>query len=105
MVERNNQTGKINHPENTGDGHGDGADALAGSYYNAVLHEEEYSDVLTHLHMLSPADGDIDKEQILKIAAGVANLQYEEQLQRNAQHQNSQDIQSVKKSNMSNWIL
>lgn len=105
LVERNNQTGKINHPENTGDGHGDGADALAGSYYNAVLHEEEYSDVLTHLHMLSPADGDIDKEQILKIAAGVANLQYEEQLQRNAQHQNSQDIQPVKKSNMSNWIL
>lgn len=105
LVERNNQTGKINHPENTGDGHGDGADALAGSYYNAVLHEEEYSDVLTHLHMLSPADGDIDKEQILKIAAGVVNLQHEEQLQRNAQHQNSQDIQPVKKSNMSNWIL
>ena len=77
----------------------------AGAYYNAMLHESEYSDTLTHLHMLSPADGDIDKEQILKIAAGVANLQYEEQLQRNAQHQNSQDIQPVKKSNMSNWIL
>lgn len=104
-VERNNQTGKITHPENTGDGHGDGADGLAGSYYNAVLHEEEYSDVLTHLHMLSPADGDIDKEQILKIAAGVANLQYEEQMQRNAQHQNNQNSQPVKKSNMSNWIL
>ena len=104
-VERNNQTGKITHPENTGDGHGDGADGLAGSYYNAVLHEDEYSDVLTHLHMLSPADGDIDKEQILKIAAGVANLQYEEQLQRNTQYQNNQNNQSAKKSNMSNWIL
>ena len=55
--------------------------------------------------MLSPADGDIDKEQILKIAAGVVNLQYEEQLQRNTQHQNNQTTQPEKKSNMSSWIL
>ena len=102
-VERNNQTGKISHPENSGDGHGDGADALAGAYYNALLHEAEYSDTLSHLHMLSPADGDIDKEQILKIAAGVVNLQYEEQLQRNNQQQQQNPVE--KTSNMSNWIL
>ncbi len=103
-VERNNQSGKISHPENTGDGHGDGADGLAGAYYNALLHEAEYSDTLTHLHMLSPADGDIDKEEILKIAAGMVNLQYEEQMQRNTQQQQKQN--SVEKqSNMANWIL
>ena len=104
-VERNNQSGKISHPENTGDGHGDGADGLAGAYYNALLHEAEYSDTLSHLHMLSPADGDIDKEEILKIAAGVVNLQYEEQIQRNTQYQNNQSSQPEKKSNMSSWIL
>lgn len=103
-VERNNQTGKISHPENTGDGHGDGADGLAGSYYNALLHEAEYSDTLSHLHMLSPADGDIDKEQILKIAAGITNLQYEEQMQRNLQYQ-QQNNPIEKSSKLSNWIL
>ena len=104
-VERNNQTGKITHPENTGDGHGDGADALAGSYYNAVLHESEYSDTLSYLHMLSPADGDIDKEKILQIAAGITNLQYEEQIQRNTQHQNNLTSQPENKSSISSWIL
>lgn len=101
-VERNNQSGKITHPENTGDGHGDGADGCAGALYNAILHEAEYSDTLTSLQMLSPADGEIDKEQILKIAAGVANLQYEEQIKRNQEFNQSQ---VEKKSNMSNWIL
>ena len=100
----NNQSGKISHPENTGDGHGDGADGLAGAYYNALLHEAEYSDTLTHLQMLSPADGDIDKEQILKIAAGIVNLQYEEQVQRNT-YQREKQNPVEKHSNISNWIL
>lgn len=113
-VERNNQTGKITHPENTGDGHGDGADALAGAYYNCMMHESEYSDTLTALHMLSPADGDIDKEDILKIATGMNNLKFEEQIQQNILQQMQQETQMnkplerqepVKKSNMSNWIL
>ena len=103
-VERNNQTGKINHPENTGDGHGDGADALSGSLYNCVIHEDEYSDVLTELHMLSPNDEDITKEDILKIAAGVTNLQMEEQINRSKEFE-MQKQQVQKKSSMADWIL
>lgn len=102
-VERNNQSGKISHPENTGDGHGDGADGLAGSFYNAVLHETEYSNVLTSLHMISPADGDIDKEDILKIAAGVQNINNELKIEME-QNVKSRE-QNVKSPSISNWIL
>lgn len=103
LVERNNQSGKITHPENTGDGHGDGADGCAGALYNAILHEEEYSNVLTTLEMLSPGDGDIDRNEILKIAAGVQNMMYESQ-QQNIQKQNS-EIPIKTTSKMSDWIL
>lgn len=102
-VERNNQNGKISHPENTGDGHGDGADALVGSFYNSVLHENEYSNVLTSLHMISPADGDIDKEDILKIAAGVQNINNELRMEME-QNVKSRE-QNVKSPSISNWIL
>lgn len=105
-VERNNQTGKINHPENTGDGHGDGADALSGSLYDCVIHENEYSDILTELHMLSPVDEDLTKEEILKIAAGVSNLQLEEQMMRNKEFEIQHNIQQKeKKHSMVDWIL
>lgn len=103
LVERNNQSGKITHPENTGDGHGDGADGCAGALYNAILHEEEYSNVLTTLEMLSPGDGDIDRREILKIASGVQNMMYESQ-QQNIQKQNS-EIPIKTTSKMSDWIL
>ena len=103
LVERNNQSGKITHPENTGDGHGDGADGCVGALYNAILHEEEYSNVLTTLEMLSPGDGDIDRNEILKIAAGVQNMMYESQ-QQNIQKQNS-EIPIKTTSKMSDWIL
>ena len=103
LVERNNQSGKITHPENTGDGHGDGADGCAGALYNAILHEEEYSNVLTTLEMLSPGDEDIDRNEILKIAAGVQNMMYESQ-QQNIQKQNS-EIPIKTTSKMSDWIL
>lgn len=103
LVERNNQSGKITHPENTGDGHGDGADGCVGALYNAILHEEEYSNVLTTLEMLSPGDGDIDRNEILKIAAGVQNMMYESQRQ-NIQKQNS-EIPIKTNSKMSDWIL
>lgn len=102
LVERNNQTGKITHPENTGDGHGDGADSLVGALYNALLHEEEYSNVLSSLEMLSPYDGDIDREDILKIAAGVQNLMYENR--QNIQN-SQQDEDQHKISKLSDWIL
>lgn len=106
-VERNNQTGKITHPENSGDGHGDGADGLAGAYYNAVLHEDEYSDQLTTLHMLSPVDAELDKEQLLKIAAGIPDITQEmrqEVLSR--QPQTNQEINKSSSGNkLSNWIL
>lgn len=105
LVERNNQTGKITHPENTGDGHGDGADACVGALYNAILHEEEYSNVLTTLEMLSPNDGDIDRNEILKIAAGVQNMMIEHT--QNINKQNNSVEQSIQKhtSKMSDWIL
>lgn len=109
-VERNNQTGKITHPENTGDGHGDGADALSGSLYNAILHEDEYSDQLTTLHLLSPVDSDIDKEQLLKIAAGISNITNEIQQEViTRQTKINQPNQELNKqssgNNLSNWIL
>lgn len=103
QVERNNQSGKITHPENTGDGHGDGCDACVGALYNAILHEEEYSNVLTTLEMLSPADNDIDRNEILKIAAGVQDMMYQSQ-QQNIQKQNS-EIPIKTNSKMSDWIL
>lgn len=106
-VERNNQTGKITHPENSGDGHGDGADGLAGAYYNAVLHEDEYSDQLTTLHMLSPVDTELDKEQLLKIAAGIPDITQE--MRQEVLNQQSQTAQEINKSSsgnkLSNWIL
>lgn len=104
-VERNNQTGKITHPENTGDGHGDGADGLSGAHYNAVLHEDEYSDVLTTLHMLSPADGDIDKEQILKIAAGISNITHEMRQEIHQNNVNNPNSPTVQSNSISKWIL
>ena len=41
-LERNERTGKIDHPR---DGSKDAADGIAGAVYNASLHEEEYSSV------------------------------------------------------------
>lgn len=102
-VERNNQSGKITHPENTGDGHGDGADALAGSLYNAILHEEEYMDVLSTFHLLSPADGELDKEDILKIAAGIPNIHREIQTYNTTPMVPNQPERSG--GNLKNWIL
>ena len=87
-----------------GDG-GDGADACVGALYNAILHEEEYSNVLTTLEMLSPNDGDIDRNEILKIAAGVQNMMIEHT--QNINKQNNSVEQSIQKhtSKMSDWIL
>lgn len=102
-VERNNQNGKITHPENTGDGHGDGADGLAGSLYNAILHEEEYMDVLSTFHLLSPADGELDKEDILKIAAGIPNLHREIESYNTQPTMPNQPERTS--GNLKNWIL
>ena len=106
-VERNNQTGKITHPENTGDGHGDGADAVAGAHYNAVLHEEEYSDSISVLHMLSPADSEIDKERILKIAAGIPDIlqQMHDEVRINKPSNTELTTNKEQTHNISNWIL
>ena len=105
-VERNNQTGKITHPENTGDGHGDGADSLAGSYYNAVMHEDEYSDILPGLQMLAPEDEDFNKEKILKIAAGIPDIMYELRKEVEINKPITHNIQQEEpKHNISKWIL
>ena len=106
LVEKNNQTGKITHPENTGDGHGDGADGVAGALYNATLHESEYLDTLSSLQMLSPNDGEIDKEQLLRIATGIENLILDEDriITLNNIPKEHQETE-IKKSSMSNWIL
>jgi len=103
QVERNNQTGKFSHPENTGDGHGDGADACAGAYYNAISHESEYNDVLTTIHTLSPNDGDISKREILKIAAGLDNLTHE--INTTTTNNITSNENNEIKSSISNWIL
>lgn len=106
QVERNNQTGKITHPENTGDGHGDGCDAVVGALYNGILHEDEYSNVLTSLEMLSPNDGDIDINGILKIASGVQNMMLENTYNNiNNQTNNQHQSESNNSSKLSNWIL
>lgn len=42
-LERNNNTGKIDHPEGGKVGSKDAADALCGALWNASLHQEEYS--------------------------------------------------------------
>ena len=103
LVERNNQTGKITHPANTGDGHGDGCDGFAGSFYNALLHESEYNDILPGLQLLSPKDGEIDKEEILKIAVGLHNIENEFS---NVNHNiNTPDENIEKRNSISNWIL
>lgn len=106
-VERNNQTGKITHPENTGDGHGDGADGLSGAFYNSILHEDEYSNTLTTLHLLSPIDDETNKENILKIAAGLPNIYHEmeQQVKNNKPDINTLNYNNESKSNMSKWIL
>lgn len=104
QVERNNQTGKFSHPENTGEGHGDGCDACAGALYNAILHESEYNDTLSSLHMLSPSDGDINKEEILKIAAGLSNLTNEINTSK-ANNISQSDTLNNQHSSISKWIL
>lgn len=42
-LERNNNTGKIDHPDGGKSGSKDAADALAGSIFNASLHAEEFA--------------------------------------------------------------
>ena len=53
--------------------------------------------------MISPADGDIDKEDILKIAAGVQNINNELKIEME-QNVKSRE-QNVKSPSISNWIL
>ena len=55
--------------------------------------------------MLSPNDGDIDRNEILKIAAGVQNMMIEHT--QNINKQNNSVEQSIQKhtSKMSDWIL
>ena len=108
-VERNNQTGKITHPENTGDGHGDGADACVASLFNAIKHEEEYNNVITQLDILSPIDRELEKENILKIASGMENIKREmamEQEMRNKEANiNHNENTQTSNNKMSKWIL
>jgi len=108
LVERNNQSGKIGHPENNGDGHGDGADGLAGSLYNAIVHEAEYSDALTTIHLISPADTSLEQENILKAAAGIINIEKEisqKPIQSNININQPQSENITKKQGLSSWIL
>ena len=109
-VERNNQTGKISHPQNIGDGHGDGADALAGALYNALQNEDKYSDSLTTLNILADSDNQGEKETILKTAAGIPNL--EKQFNYNHSSTPSVNINqdnipdnSYSKGISTNWII
>ena len=101
QVERNNQTGKVSHPENTGDGHGDGCDACAGALYHASLHEGEYSDSLSELSLLSHKDSELDMEELLRVVTGVK--QFENQIQ--AELDNTMTPGITSDDSIVNWIL
>lgn len=64
-LEKNNHTGRVDHPEN---GSKDSADAMCASVYTASQHAEEYSfeygDDIDNITTVSTATTDSDKQQI-----------------------------------------
>ena len=78
------------------------------SLFNAIKHEEEYSNGLSQLDLLTPVDNDFEKENILKIAAGMEDIKREmaaEQKIRNDQMKLNNEVTQPTTNKMSNWIL
>ena len=80
QLERNNNNGKIDHPNEGKTGSKDSADALCGSIYTASKYAEEfaydYGELLDHITTTNDTDININKEQL--------SIDFEEEL-RNAQ--------------------
>lgn len=99
QLEKNNNTGKIDHPDGGRTGSKDQADALCGSVFTASKHAEEYAfDYGENLEMILQAnetDGQIDQKQLvvdmeaeLKNMFGGSIMQSQRQEMKKQQEQN-----------------
>ena len=77
-LERDGNTGKIDHPDGGRSGSKDASDALAGAVYNASLHAEEfafeYGEDLEVIHNVGMKTFNEDKQQVI--------IDFEQELQR-----------------------
>ena len=120
-TERDNKTDKITHPREDGS-HGDGCDSCVGSYYLAFKYQDEYSNVLTNLNIITANDSDLDLENLRNAVLGIPNIKQsiQQEIQENLFNEvkdHSKQIQNQinniqqpiqqeeRKPKLSNWIL
>lgn len=88
-LERDGNTGKIDHPEHGSYGSKDASDAVCGALWNASLHAEEYGyewgeDIESVLNVSLVSDEDRNQKQLV--------VDFEEELQRMAQEQATKEV-------------